>query len=343
MKISKEALQKALDIVKPGLASRELLAQTTSFAFRRGKVITYNDEISISCPVEGIDEVQGAVLAENLYKFLAKVSTDEMNLDIKEGEIVMVIGRARAGLTFMEEVTLPLEEELQNRGKWMKLPSDFCKAVSFVMTASGSNLNEPLLTCVHVSSSGYAEASDGLRLAWHAILDETPVKDIIVPARSIAEVVKLNPTRMSEGNGWLHFRNKEGVEISCRILNEDKYMNTAPYVNMKGDKIVLPEKLDEVLARAQVFAKRESILEEEVHITIAGKSLTMKASSESGWFEEKIEMKDNLKIEKNIVIPPYLLKEILKETMMCEVSGNKIKFQGDHWVYVSLLKTNAKK
>ncbi len=343
MKINKEELQKALDIVKPGLASRELLAQTTSFAFQRGRVITYNDEISISCPVKGLGEIEGAVLAENLYKFLAKVSINEMDLEVKEGEIVMTIGTARAGLTFMEQITLPLDEELRLGSKWMKLPSDFCEAVSFVMTASGSNLNEPLLTCVHVSSSGYAEASDGLRLAWHAILDETPIKDIIIPARSIAEVVKLNPTRMSEGNGWLHFRNREGVEISCRILNEDKYMNTAPYVNMKGNKIILPEKLDEVLARAQVFAKRESLLEEEVHIKIVGKVLTMKASSESGWFEEKVDMKNNIGGEKNIVIPPYLLKEILKETSACEISGNKIKFQGEHWIYVSLLKTNSKK
>jgi hypothetical protein len=343
MKISKEELQKALDIVKPGLASRELLAQTTSFAFQRGRVTTYNDEISISCPVQGSDEIEGAVLAENLYKFLTKVSKDEMDIIVEDNEIVLSIGKAKAGLNFFSEVTLPLEEELQNKGKYTKLPKDFCKAVAFVMTASGTSLNEPLLTCVHVSESGYAEASDGYRIARHNIVDETPIAEMLVPARSMAEIVKLNPTRVAKGNGWLHFRNKEGVEISCRILNEDKYMNVNPLLLVKGTKVILPEKLEEVLARASIFAKRENILEEEVHITIESKTLTMEASSESGWFEEEANMVNYKGEPKRITIPPYLLKEILKETRACEISTNQIKFEGEQWVYVSQLKTNGKK
>ena len=48
MKINKKELQEALERVKPGLASRELIEQSTSFAFMRDRVVTYNDEISIS-------------------------------------------------------------------------------------------------------------------------------------------------------------------------------------------------------------------------------------------------------------------------------------------------------
>lgn len=343
MKINKQELQNCLEIVKPGLASRELLAQTTSFSFVRNRVITYNDEISISCPVKGMEEMKGAVLAENLYKFLAKVPNGDMDLSIKGNEIVLTIERAKAGLNFFSEVTLPLEEELGNRGPWVRLPNDFNKAVAFVMSASGTSLNEPILTCVHISDKGYAEASDNLRIAKHNIMDDVPIEDMLIPARSMAEVVKLDPIRVSKGRGWVHFRNRTGVEISCRILNEDTYVDTSAYLQMKGTRVILPDKLDEVLARASIFAKRDNMLEEEVDITIENKTLIMEASSDSGWFEEKVNLSNYVGDPKKITIPPYLLREILKQTQACEISANKIKFEGDQWIYISQLKTKKKK
>ena len=48
MKINRLILQKALETVKPGLANKEMIEQATSFAFMKDKVVTYNDEISIS-------------------------------------------------------------------------------------------------------------------------------------------------------------------------------------------------------------------------------------------------------------------------------------------------------
>jgi len=39
MKINKKELKEALEIVKPGLANKEMIEQSTSFAFLKGKVI----------------------------------------------------------------------------------------------------------------------------------------------------------------------------------------------------------------------------------------------------------------------------------------------------------------
>ena len=69
MKLNKTDLQKALEIVKPGLANKEMIEHSTSFAFIGGRVVTYNDEISLSHPVEGL-EIEGAIHAEELYKLL---------------------------------------------------------------------------------------------------------------------------------------------------------------------------------------------------------------------------------------------------------------------------------
>ncbi|NMA23687.1 MAG: hypothetical protein GX938_09320, partial [Spirochaetales bacterium] len=97
MKINKTELQKALEKVKPGLSNKELVEQSTSFAFMGGRIVTYNDEISISHPVKDLN-VTGAVKAQSLYAFLSKIKRDEIILEWEENQVVIKAGRSKAGL-----------------------------------------------------------------------------------------------------------------------------------------------------------------------------------------------------------------------------------------------------
>lgn len=346
MKINKEKLQRALEIVKPGLASKELIEQSTSFAFMEGKVVTYNDEVSISHPVEGL-QIQGAVYADLFYKFLSKVKEEEIELTVEGNEIQTTLKKGKAGLTLVKEIKLPLRQELSESVKWKPLPEGFIDSVKFVIPACGTNLSEPLLTCVHVNKSGFVEASDGLRLARHELTDEMPVNTFLVPAKSILEVVKLDPspTRIAIEKGWVRFRTKKGTIISCRLFFEDTYKNMSPYLQSDdGKRVLLPEKgLDESLARAMVFAKRDHSYEEQITITIGKGVLKMEAKSEVGWFREEIMMDHYKGIPLRFVIPPYLLKDILSETRACLITSNKIIFQGTGWNYVGALKLLTEK
>lgn len=346
MKISKEKLQKALEIVKPGLASKELIAQTTSFAFMEGKVVTYNDEVSISHPVEGLD-ITGAVDAELFYKFLSKITEEDMDLTVEGNELQVITKKGKAGLSLESEIKLPVKQELSDKVKWYPLPQGFIDSIRFVIPASGTNLSEPLLTCVHVNKVGYVEASDGLRLARHGLSDELPINTFLIPAKSALEVTKLtpSPTRIAIEKGWVRFRTKFGTIISCRLFFEDKYKNMAPYLQSEGGKrITLPDKgLIEMLSRAMVFAKREHSYEEQVVITIKEQSLKMEAKADIGWFREEIPMSDYKGKPLRFAVPPYLLKDILSETRGCLILSDKIVFQGSDWNYVGALKILTEK
>ncbi len=71
-------LLKALDEVKPGVATKEMVEQTTSFAFIGDRVATYNNEIGISAVVPGINTVMsGAIRAEEMYKLMNKIKKEE--------------------------------------------------------------------------------------------------------------------------------------------------------------------------------------------------------------------------------------------------------------------------
>lgn len=342
MEILKDELQEALEIVKPGLASREQVEQSTSFAFVGGNVVTYNDEISLSHPVKGL-ELEGAVLAENLYKFLTKVTRETIELVASDNEIVLTSGNAKAGLLLQKEIKLPLDEISEDK-KWHKLPDHFIKDISFCMTACTRDLSLPILTCVHVNKEGYVEGSDNFRIARCELGQPMPINTFLLPAMSAVEVVKLKPTHVAKGRGWVHFQSENKTVISCRILNDD-YPDTIPHISGEGIRVILPKTTEDILARAQVFAKREHLLDESITISLDFKAFKMESRSDTGWFKEEVVCK--YKGEKmTFDITPYLLKGILAETREFAYVKDRLIFRGERWYYMSkvrMQKTKKKK
>lgn len=335
MQVDRKELQRALEIVKPGLANKELIEQSTSFAFVKRKVITYNDEISVSHPVKGL-RLTGAIKADKLYALINKIKKDALEINVEESEIVISAGRCRAGFTFQQEIKLPLDEELVEKGDWKPLPENFLKFMQFAVTSCGKDLSKAILTCVHVNENGYIEASDSRRITRCDLKDSMPVKTFLIPATSVIEVLKIEPNEIAEGKGWVHFHNAEGTTISCRLF-EDKYPDTSYILRMTGTKVLLPKSIDNILERASVIAKRDHMLDELLLIKIWDNRIKISATSESGWFEESAKLENYEGDPIAFQITPYLLKRILPETRACDISKTKIRFEGEGWVYISLL------
>jgi DNA polymerase III sliding clamp (beta) subunit (PCNA family) len=335
MLVNKNELQRALEIVKPGLANKELIEQSTSFAFVGGKVITYNDEISISHPITGLD-IEGAVKADKLYSLLGKIKKDEIELSIENNEIIISSGRSRAGLTIQHEIKLPLEEELNQRGKWKSLPEKFLHFIEFAVSSCTKSMADPVLTAVHVNKQGFIEASDSYRVTRCELGEDMPIDTFLIPAEAVMDMLRLQPVKITDGQGWVHFKTEEGTVISCRTM-DDTFPDTTPVLKVKGTRILLPKNINNALERANIFAKRKVALEESINISLSAGKMKVRAESDADWFEEtmKIEYKGE---ELDFSITPYLLKNILAETGECELSERKIKFQGEGWIYVAMLR-----
>lgn len=344
-------LQRALEIVKPGLANRDIVEQATSFAFVSGRVVTYNDEISISHPIEGLD-ISGAVRADKLYELLTKIKPKKdkfqsadykdpedfmIDISVTENEVTIESGRITAGLTLEKEIRLPLEEEIVIQSDWFDLPEKFIKSVDFAVGSCSKDMSRPILTCVHVNQKGFIEGSDGYRITRCELQEDMPIGTFLLPASSAVEMVKFNPVAIAEGKGWMHFHSEDDAVLSCRLFDSDVYPATADVLKMKGTKITLPNTIEAVLDRAIVFAKQDHILNEIVEITLEDKRFQISAKVMSGWFKEEVNINYTGK-PVTFYITPYLLKGILAETQGCELSESKLKFEGENWVYVTMLR-----
>lgn len=337
MKLIKAELLSALEIVKPGLASREMIEQSTAFAFLNGRVVTYNDEISISHPVAGID-FDGAVKAEELYKLLNKTKRDEIELTAEENEIRITAGRTKAGITFQAEVKLPLEE-LGEIPEWKPMPERLIEALNFVQfTCSKDMAGQPVLACVHIMKKGIVESCDNVRLTRYRT-GKVPIEgSCLIPVGNVKELLKYNIIEMSEGNGWVHFRTKADTVFSCRVMSGDEYpdVDKSGILNVEGIAITLPKTIGDILDRAAIFSNKDYITGDNITVSMEGKKLKIRGQSEAGWLEETAKM-DYEGPEIVFMIPPAFLKDILNQTNVCTVGDGKLKFMGEHWEYVAAL------
>ncbi len=335
--MKKADLQKALEIVKPGLANKEMIEQSTSFAFVEGRVVTYNDEISLSHPVEGLG-ITGAIKADGLYQLLNKITKEEIEITVDKNEVLIKAGRIRAGLTLQKKIKLPLDE-IESREKWKTLPEDFIRFMSFAMSSCSRDMSRPILTCVHVNKKGYIESSDGHRITRCEMEEKMPVDTFLIPASTVQQVVKLKPTKISGGKSWVHFKTDEGSVMSCRVY-EDEYPDTSIFLEVEGVDITFPKTMEDVLERASVFSKRDYTLDEMVELCLEDNRLKIKSQSDAGWFKESVNMKYT-DLAVTFSIAPYLLKGILSETSTCVLCEDRLKFQGAGWVHIALLTETA--
>jgi len=330
MKVSIQKLKEALSIVRPGLAIKGLMEQTRSFSFLKGFVITYNDEISIRYPLEDID-FEGVIEASQFYSFVDKLQKEEMEYQVKENEIVFKVGRAKAGFVF-QQVQLPLDIIPEDM-KWSKLPEDFLKYLARAKDVCSVDLSRPMLTCVHVLPEGVLQASDSLRLLQINLGEKIGSNEFLLPSNSARSVVSFVPTHIGHSDGWVHFKRDDGVLLSCRVF-DDKYVDFSKYLDVQGNELTFPKSLKSVIEKAAVFSKRDFLLEEVVSVEVAPRRLTIRSNSDSGWFEETLNMRYKGP-EFSFQIAPIALSDILEDTTKAVISDSLLSFKTDNWIYVS--------
>jgi len=332
MKIKRSELLEALELVKPGLAGKEMIEQSTSFAFMDDQVVTYNDEISVSHPVPGLG-IEGAVKADALYQLLNKSNSEEVDITVSDTEVKLRIGRGRAGLVLEQEIRLPLNE-VSAVGEWKPLPKDFLKALTFVIPTCATDMSAPVFTCVHMRQDGWLEATDRQQLTQHHVGGEMPCERFLLPASEAKVICRYDVTHISYSKNWVHFKTEAGTQISCRVFAEE-FPNTAPIMEEKDDfeKVSMPSNLEEVLDRAQIFA--DESLDALVGVEITTESITVSGKGECGWFEERISC--NNKIECFFRIPPRLLKMCVTKGTQGKINDRQILLTGDGWAYTAVL------
>jgi len=288
MKIVRQELLNSLVAVQPGLDASEVVEQGTSFVFRNKEVITFNDEIAISAAVDV--DFECAVPSTKLIALLKRMKDEELDITVKNGELILTGVKATAGLPTEETISLPVDS-IDEMGDCKTLPADFCEAMTLCAPCAARDMSRPQLACVHVAGR-YVEATDGFRISRYDLGAKVKMPEFLITAASAKIIAAYAPIEYSITDSWVHFVTKDEVYLSLRVF-DDTYPPVAKQFDFKGHTLELPKELSDVFSRTKLFSV-ENKVSVPLRVSLKKNKMTLYAASADGWLEEtiKVDYKD---------------------------------------------------
>jgi DNA polymerase III sliding clamp (beta) subunit (PCNA family) len=229
-----------------------------------------------------------------------------------------------------KDIVLPIKEVEQPK-TWKKLPDNFITALTMVRGCASTDESKFHLTCVHLNPD-YIEACDNYQLAHFKM--KLPVsKAVCVRSDALQYVVQSDMKAVSQGRTWIHFRNAEGLTISCRQYKE-KYPDLSFMQKIKGQKCLLPKVLALSMDRSNVYSSQNP--DNYVTIQLQKNTIIAEAVGLHGRLKEQHRVKYNGP-EIKFRIPPDLFVEVIKRSVKCIVSKTHIKIVKGSLVFATTL------
>lgn len=329
IRVNRQSLLLSLESVAPGLASREVIQQSTCVVFHDGKVFTFNDEVACSreTPLKG---VEGAVKAKPLLDLLSKLKEDEIEVEVTEEEFLIRGKGKKSGIRKEAEILLPVDA-VETPGEWKDVPAEFTEAISIVSACTSSEESQFVLTCVHLTAD-CVEATDRYQIARYPIQTGLS-RDILVRGESIKKIIPLDMTKYSETDSWIHFKNENGLILSCRRYL-DEYPELGRFLSTEDtDPVTLPGGLQEMVAAAEIFSA-ESTTGNAIAVDLRQDRIVFEGEGASGWYKEmkKISYTGS---PIRFMIAPKLLLEISKKSNSCGVAPGRLCITSSKFYYTT--------
>jgi hypothetical protein len=339
MEIVKAELLHSLEMVQPAIADKEILEQSTSFAFNEDTVLAFNNEIQISHPIPNLN-FTGAIKAKELHSILQKIPNDIIQLKKEKNQIVLSADKIKIGLFLQSKIKLP---EIQRIKKWSSIPKDFIEGLNFCKLSCESKTKSTVLSYIHINKKGVIESSDGYKVSTYKLSKKVTDKSFLLSLSAVNELVKYPIKKIAIKKNWVHFKTKLGTIFSCRLYS-DEFPNIRKIIKFEGKKVFLPIELTTILDRAKIFSKSELQREEIIEISIKKKKIKIFAKTEIGWIKDAIKTILWNKKEISFQINPNHLIFVLTllEDTFCFYHKNKIKFTNKKCTLIIPISTKSK-
>ena len=338
MQIKREAFLKVLESVTAGLAQREIIEQSSCFVFSDGRVSTFNDAVSVSS--ESPLDITGAVPSKPLLDLLSRLGEDELKIEVVEAGI-QIKGKGRRATIKMEaDISVFIDNVVKPPDEWTELNAEFADAVGIVQTCASKDDSSFLMTCIHITPDRL-EACDFHQLAVYPM--ETGIDECLIRRSALVSMVGMKMTEVSVTDSWIHFRNPDGLTMSCRRWVDDYSDVVGQLDSVEEFPMTLPAGLGEAVSNAEVFSA-DGIDNHNVLITLEKGKIRIRGEGALGWYEERKVLKyDGRPL--TFLISPKMLAEITTRTNECVIVPKdddndlpgKLKVDAGKFVYIACL------
>lgn len=334
MKVKREELLQSLQFARLGLSNRgETLEQSNSYVFKDGKLVTFNDEILSRC-TSPLGDLQAAVLAEEFLTLVEKLPDEELEVELKGKEMVLVGTRRSAGITAFIEIQLPFDA-VPAPEKWYKLGEKTFGMLQQAARICSRDATMELTTVVHATPK-LVESCDNFRL-FRATIETGFPEEVLIPAESLLELEPWKVVSVSVGKGWVHFRTEDKTHVVSIRCSHEKYHGNLDVLLTLGkdaETVSLPGNLVEIVERSSVMLDAEN---PAVQLKMEAGKLTLISRKDTGWYKETKKVKYEGK-PLDFEVNAKFLVEVFGRSKDVQVDSKRLKLVTDEIEFVSALK-----
>ncbi len=323
-----------LNNLKCALTANEVLEQSNAFVFQDGTVTSFNGEIFATADYDVGIQKAFAIAGSDLLKLLEKFPDENIQINLKNKELLIKGKRKRAGITIFEKILLPFQD-VPEAGKMKKPPKDFFHNLLQCARICGRDHTNPKTTHVHLASN-LIEATDRYRV-FRVDTKTGFKKDIMIPADSIISIGNKDIAKVGAKDSWLHMISSDKVRYSIRCADmeyfEDDMIDNI--IEMEEQSIgKFPKAIIPALERAQVMRGEDHL--NIVHITLKKGLVKIRTEKQEGWYEEKQPVKYSGPPVSFIVSLDFM-KEILTKTLSVIFGESKMKIEKDNFHFIIVI------
>lgn len=335
MKIQTSELLKILNVLKPGLTTKEFVVQATHYLFTGDTIATYNDRICISYPFH--TDFVCSVRSTELIEIIGSVKEAEVDITLKDNKLKVVTPTTKAQLSAtLDPMLIDLVHTLKLGDlQWTELPTKFKDGIFLCMFSASKDVSLKHLATVGVSGNTIV-SSDNVRVSRYTL--DTPLNaTFLLPQSCATELVKFNICEYCIQDSWAHFLDNNDVTFSCRI-SLATYPDVASFfdVDSNGIELVFPEGTKDLVDSLLVMADGQFTLDKSISVTIENNVMVCRSEKQLGYLEKSLPITYNGD-PLQFAINPIFFSQVLDKATVMQMFDDRALFTSGNFSHIMAL------
>lgn len=339
MKINRSELISHLTKAKTAFAQKSILVSKEVFVFTGSEICSFGENISVSTPFT--TDFKCAIDGNNLIKVISNLTSEVVDINLKDSKLLIVGGKARASLYLEDDFTYsPLDrDDIISKG--IDIPQDFKEAISFCSISVSKVALDGVMQNIFIEDDIMA-SSDNFRISEFTMTSKID-GSILVPGVSIVEVMKYDiKSYLVDGKSHIYLIDKDKAIFLVNLVIGDfpRYEDILDSISMKK-KVIFPEQFVEKVNAASIFIQQEDN-SKEIKVTIQKDKIVCDSTNEVGsiCIDTDVTQQDKQAYQGSFTVNPIYLKDILQHVntaVTAYVDNNKLYFQDKQFKHLICL------
>lgn len=273
--MNRKELLEVLEVVKPALASDNLIPIYRNYCFDEGKVLAYKDNLGIVAPCNVTETF--SVDGKLFFDMLKSSTVKELTIEMDREDLIIKAGKSRIKLPYKDKSEFIFEEPEQEKWKLMlDMNDDLYKAFELCLLTTSIDSSKEALNGITVKGDDgitlYSSNTDSLTRYKLDLSDTNGTKQekvtYTIPNEFCEAILRIgdkfkNPSgQLYINENWVFAELGNDYRIYGRIIDVVNHLDFEDMIsrNMKGEHkfIPIPKGIIHALNRARVLADPEN-------------------------------------------------------------------------------------